>query len=212
MKITLLLLVYFIGGFVFANQTTNNTNNLIGLHLEISELKESNKKLKGDLEAINKKLDNLKSEFKHLSNLITYQNSKKETKKIAVKKTVNAKKTYEKAKEELGKAQFKKAIKLFKLHLSNYPKSKNKNSIYYYLGKSYYYDAQYKSSIKYYELFEEKAKKDKRIPKAMYAQAKSYLKIYYKTKAKEILKKLIKNYPKSPYAKKAKKELKTIKK
>jgi TolA-binding protein len=212
MRIINFIFLLFIVSFVSATQIQNNTNNLIELHLEISQLKESNKKLKGRLEAVNKKLDNLKLEFKHLANLITYQNSKKESKKIEAKKTVNIKKIYENAKNELSKAQFKKAIKLFKSHLSKYPKSKNVNSIYYYLGKSYYYDAQYNNSIKYYALFEKKAKNDKRIPKSMFAKAKSYLKIYYKTKAKEVLKKLIKDYPTSSYAKKAKKELKALKK
>ena len=205
-KISFLLIIGLATNSLYANQTHNNTKNLIKIYLSINELKDKNKQLTGQLEATNKRLDNLKKEINRLSKLVVHSTGKKQT----VNKGISAKTLYKNAKNELGKAQFEKAIQLFQKHLKKYPSSNNTNSIYYWLGRAYYYNAKYKKSIKYYALFEKKAKNDKRVPKAIYAKAQSYLKISYKTKAKKEFKRLIKKYSKSSYAKKAKQALKKI--
>lgn len=113
-----------------------------------------------------------------------------------------------KANKAFSKNQQKKAKDLYQ-EVLNQGKISNatKNKVYYNLGLLEYWGSQYNNALIYFSKIYDKYPRSSKAPGSLFYIGLSFKKQKEKAKASAIFQELINKYPKSPFAKKAKKEL-----
>lgn len=116
----------------------------------------------------------------------------------------NAIQTYE-------KKQFPAAREQFKAFLTVYPNSELSDNAQFWIGECYYSEKDYEKAIIAYDDVIKKFPKGTKVPSAMLKQALCWLELGDKTFAKSLLKRVVREHPRSEQAKIATQKLKTIK-
>jgi tol-pal system protein YbgF len=111
--------------------------------------------------------------------------------------------------EKFRAGLYNDAVQDFKGYLAQNPDPGLAGSAYFYMGESLFALAKYDDAILSYDTVVKKYKDSDKVPEALYKQGLSFLKMGDKETGSLILKKLIKDHPKTDAANKAKKALKT---
>ena len=106
----------------------------------------------------------------------------------------------------LKKKDFKTATSKLESFLSKYPNSKYNTNAHFWLGQLYYVDKKFSKSLTNFKIVAADSSSSK-APEATYRISQIYLQKGDKTSEKKYLREVIKNYPKSDVAIKAKKDL-----
>ena len=113
----------------------------------------------------------------------------------------NAKQTYE-------RKEFSAAREQFRAFLAVYPKGELSDNAQFWIGECYYSEKDYEKAIIAYDNVIKKFPKGDKIPSALLKQALCWLALGDKTFAQSLLKKVIREYPRTQQAKIAKEKLK----
>ena len=165
-------------------------------------------------------LNNLEARIEDLSSLYSQSYSKKTQREYAPISPdtaradttglvlVDPKKLYDAAYLDLTKGNYQLAISGFTQYLQNFPDTPLSDNALYWIGESYYAQAQYDKAItQFQKLLQEYSTGDK-VPAALYKIGLSYLELKDKKMGNQFLKKVMEEYPRSPEAKLAKDKLK----
>ena len=165
-------------------------------------------------------LNNLEARIEDLSSLYSQSYSKRPQKEYTpvssdTAKTdttglvlVDPKKLYDAAYLDLTKGNYQLAISGFTQYLQNFPDTPLSDNALYWIGESYYAQAQYDKAItQFQKLLQDYSTGDK-VPAALYKIGLSYLELKDKKMGNQFLKRVMEEYPRSPEAKLAKDKLK----
>jgi len=108
-------------------------------------------------------------------------------------------------------SHFEEGIKKFEEFLKRYPDHPLAANAFYWIGEAYYGLGRYRDAILQFEDFRRKYPNSAKVPASLLKEALSFLKLQDKNAAKILLNKLIRDYPKSQEALKAKELLGTLK-
>jgi len=103
------------------------------------------------------------------------------------------------------------ALKGFKSFLEKFPESELADNSHFWIGECFMALKEYEHAIRAYQEVIEKYPEGNKVPNAMLRQAVAWLEIGEKISSKLLLNKVLKNYPDSPEAKIAEKQLSSIK-
>jgi tol-pal system protein YbgF len=117
---------------------------------------------------------------------------------------------YKNAMQTYERKEFAAAREQFKAFLGVYPNGELSDNAQFWIGECYYSEKDYEKAIIAYDDVIKKFPKGTKVPSALLKQALCWLELGDKTFAKSLLKKVIKEHPRSEQAKIAKEKLKTI--
>lgn len=120
---------------------------------------------------------------------------------------VDPKKLYDAAYLDLTKGNYQLAISGFTQYLQNFPDSPLSDNALYWIGESYYAQAQYDKAITQFQKLLQDYPTGDKVPAALYKIGLSYLELKDKKMGNQFLKRVIEEYPRSPEAKIAKDRL-----
>jgi tol-pal system protein YbgF len=131
--------------------------------------------------------------------------SKRETSSQGAMETLykNAKQTYE-------RKEFPAAREKFKAFLAVYPKGQLSDNAQFWIGESFYSEKDYEKAIIAYDDVLKKFPKGDKVPSALLKQALCWLELGDKTFAQSLLKRVIKEHPRTQQAKIAKEKLRGV--
>jgi tol-pal system protein YbgF len=115
---------------------------------------------------------------------------------------------YKNAKQTYERKEFPAAREQFRAFLAVYPKGELSDNAQFWIGECYYSEKDYEKAIIAYDDVIKKFSKGDKVPSALLKQAFCWLKLGDKTFAQSLLKKVIREYPRTEQAKIAKKKLK----
>lgn len=118
---------------------------------------------------------------------------------------------YRNALNDYAKGEYDLAISGFRNHLEIYPNSSLAPNARYWLGESYYSRKAYDQAIREFALLVKQHPDNPKVASAMLKQGLAYLEIGDKSKARTVLDNLLKQYPKSQEARRAKERLGQVK-
>lgn len=118
---------------------------------------------------------------------------------------------YSTALELIKSSQFQEGIKKLEKFLRLYPDHPLASNAFYWIGEAYYGLGKYRDAILQFEDFRRKYPKSTKVPSSLLKEALAFLKLQDKGAARILLNKLLRDYPKSLEAQKAKELLKTLK-
>lgn len=99
---------------------------------------------------------------------------------------------------------------VFSAFLKSYPADKLANNARYWIGESYYSERAFESALKFFKEVADKYPDDNKTPDCLLKAGLSYIEINNNEKARESLERLVRLYPRSEAAEKAKKTLNKI--
>ncbi len=108
-------------------------------------------------------------------------------------------------------SQFEEGIRKFEEFLKRYPDHPLAANAFYWIGEAYYGLGKYRDAILQFEDFRRKYPNSAKVPASILKEALAFLKLQDKNAAKILLNKLVRDYPKSQEALKAKELLRTLK-
>ena len=117
---------------------------------------------------------------------------------------------YKNAKGTYDKKEFAAAREKFKAFLAVYPKDELSDNAQFWIGESFYLEKNYEKAIIAYDDVLKKFSKGDKIPSAMLKQALCWLELGDKTFARSLLKRVIREHPRTQQAKIAEERLKGI--
>ncbi len=162
-------------------------------------------KLEKNLFKISKQLKKIEQFIGLKSKKTNFKPEKAEESNLSEKDLYNlAMKYFEQGKISQSKDKFKNFI-------IKYPDSNNADNAQFWISEIYYKEKWYEKAILEYQKVIEHYPKGNKVPAAYLKQGYAFNKIGQKAKAKLILNKLIKKFPKAPEAKKKRKKLTRIK-
>ncbi|MFC1494438.1 tol-pal system protein YbgF [Thermodesulfobacteriota bacterium] len=118
---------------------------------------------------------------------------------------------YEASRAYYNNEEYDQALKGFKSFLEVFPDSELADNAHFWIGECFMSLKEYEHAIRAYQEVIEKYPKGNKVPNAMLRQAVAWLEIGEKISSKLLLNKVLKNYPDSPEAKIAEKQLSSIK-
>jgi tol-pal system protein YbgF len=117
---------------------------------------------------------------------------------------------YKNAKQTYERKDFTAAREKFRAFLAVYPKGELSDNAQFWIGESFYSEKDYEKAIIAYDDVLKKFPKADKIPSALLKQALCWLKLGDKTFAQSLLKRVIREHPRTQQAKIAKEKLKGI--
>ena len=117
---------------------------------------------------------------------------------------------YKNAKQTYERKDFTAAREKFKAFLAVYPKGELSDNAQFWIGESFYSEKDYEKAIIAYDDVLKKFPKGDKIPSALLKQALCWLKLGDKTFAQSLLKRVIREHPRTHQAKIAKEKLKGV--
>ncbi len=117
---------------------------------------------------------------------------------------------YKNAKQTYERKDFTAAREKFKAFLAVYPKGELSDNAQFWIGESFYSEKDYEKAIIAYDNVLKKFPKGDKIPSALLKQALCWLKLGDKTFAQSLLKRVIREHPRTQQAKIAKEKLKGV--
>jgi len=117
---------------------------------------------------------------------------------------------YKNAKETYDRKEFAAAREKFKAFLAVYPKSELSDNAQFWIGESYYSEKDYERAVIAYDDVIKNFPKGDKVPSALLKQALCWQQLADKTFAQSLLKRVIKEYPRTQQAKIAEEKLKGI--
>ncbi len=117
---------------------------------------------------------------------------------------------YKNAKQTYERKDFTAAREKFKAFLAVYPKGELSDNAQFWIGESFYSEKDYEKAIIAYDDVLKKFPKGDKIPSALLKQALCWLKLGDKTFAQSLLKRVIREHPRTQQAKIAKEKLKGV--
>lgn len=117
---------------------------------------------------------------------------------------------YKNAKQTYERKEFAVAREKFKAFLAVYPKGELSDNAQFWIGESYYSEKDYEKAIIAYDDVLKKFPKGDKIPSALLKQALCWLNLGDKTFAQSLLKRVIREHPRTQQAKIAKEKLRGI--
>jgi tol-pal system protein YbgF len=117
---------------------------------------------------------------------------------------------YKNAKQTYERKEFAAAREKFREFLAVYPKGELSDNAQFWIGESFYSEKDYEKAIIAYDDVLKKFSKGDKIPSALLKQALCWLELGDKTFARSLLKRVIKEHPRTQQAKIAKEKLKGI--
>jgi tol-pal system protein YbgF len=117
---------------------------------------------------------------------------------------------YKNAKQTYARKDFTAAREKFKAFLAVYPKGELSDNAQFWIGESFYSEKDYEKAIIAYDDVLKKFPKGDKISSALLKQALSWLELGDKTFAQSLLKRVIREHPRTQQAKIAKEKLKGI--
>ena len=118
---------------------------------------------------------------------------------------------YKNAMQTYERKEFAAAREQFRAFLAVYPKSDLSDNAQFWVGECYYSEKSYEKAIIAYDDVIKKYPKGTKVPSALLKQALCWLELGDKTFARSLLKRVVKDYPRSEQAKIAKEKLKVVK-
>jgi tol-pal system protein YbgF len=115
---------------------------------------------------------------------------------------------YKNAKQTYERKEFSAAREQFRAFLAVYPKGELSDNAQFWIGECYYSEKDYEKAIIAYDDVIKKFSKGDKVPSALLKQALCWLRLGDKTFAQSLLKKVIREYPRTEQAKIAKEKLK----
>ena len=183
------------------------------LEFFLTRLKKKNTGLSKMLEQAMVENRKLKTRFFKIEQYVGFEPVKKaDVKKIKDKKKLSEKELYRLAKSTLDKGKTKEARDLFQKFLAIYPKSSNADNSQFWISDIYYREKWYEKAILEYQKVIENFPKGNKAPEAYFKQGLAFAKLGEVENSRIVLKDLIKKFPDSNAALKAKKKLNKIKK
>lgn len=119
---------------------------------------------------------------------------------------------YKRGHELFNSGRYAESRAAFSALLKSYPTDKLANNARYWIGESYYSERAFESALKFFEEVAGKYPHDNKTPDSLLKAGLSYIELNNNDKARETLERLIKLYPRSEAAEKAKKTLNKISK
>ncbi|MBZ0159823.1 tol-pal system protein YbgF [Candidatus Methylomirabilis sp.] len=126
-------------------------------------------------------------------------------------RTESADEVYRNALNDYAKGNYELAIKGFRSHIELYPDSSLVPNARYWLGESYYSQKNYDQAIQEFAFFVKQHPENAKVASAMLKQGFASLDMGDKIRARTVLDKLIKQFPKSQEARWAKERLSQVK-
>ena len=115
---------------------------------------------------------------------------------------------YKNAKQTYARKDFTAAREKFRAFLAVYPKGELSDNAQFWIGESFYSEKDYEKAIIAYDDVLKKFPKGDKVPSALLKQALCWLELGDKTFARSLLKRVIKEHPRTQQAKIAKEKLK----
>jgi tol-pal system protein YbgF len=119
-------------------------------------------------------------------------------------------KKYNEAIQAVKEKQYEKAIRLFRGFIKSYPGHNLNDNAQYWIGESYYAQKKYEEAIIEFEEVIQQYPKGDKVPAALLKEGLAFHELNDNTPARQILKKLIDQFPDSEEAKLAQEKLKKI--
>jgi len=119
---------------------------------------------------------------------------------------------YRRGLDLLNSGRYAESRAAFSSFLKSYPTDKLVNNARYWIGESYYSERAFESALKFFEEVAGKYPNDNKTPDCLLKAGLSYIELNNSDKARETLERLVKHYPGSEAAEKAKKTLNKISK
>ncbi len=174
-----------------------------------------------DIADIKRKLQDIELEIIELKKVLeerkkalvatTNATSGKGAPETVTKETVTPETLYSTALKLVKSSQFEMGIKKFEEFLKKYPTHPLAANAFYWIGEAYYGLGKYRDAILQFEDFRRKYPHSAKVPASLLKEALAFLKLQDKGAARILLGKLIKDYPKSQEALKARELLKNLK-
>jgi tol-pal system protein YbgF len=202
---------------------------------DISELRESVQKLRGEFEVFRKDFDAAQLKSNHRDEEInvikrrldtvppdadyvgkekespeTGEKLPKRTPKGTSKGKADKEGAYAAAYEEFKAGRYEKARTAFQDFLKQYPETEYSDNAQFWIGECYYFEKNYEKAVLEYDKVAKKYPDGDKAPVALLKQGLSFLNLGDKTSARIILQKVIKEYPNTNQARIAKAKLKEI--
>jgi len=117
---------------------------------------------------------------------------------------------YKNAKQTYERKEFTAAREKFKAFLAVYPKGELSDNAQFWIGESFYSEKDYEKAIIAYDDVLKKFPKGDKVPSALLKQALCWLELGDKTFAQSLLKRVIKEHPRTQQAKIAKEKLRGV--
>ncbi|MFQ6079766.1 MAG: tol-pal system protein YbgF, partial [Thermodesulfobacteriota bacterium] len=117
---------------------------------------------------------------------------------------------YENAKQTYERKEFSAAREKFKAFLVVYPKGELSDNAQFWIGESFYSEKDYEKAIIAYDDVLKKFPKGDKVPSALLKQALCWLELGDKTFARSLLKRVIREHPRTQQAKIAKEKLRGV--
>ncbi|MCG6553904.1 MAG: tol-pal system protein YbgF [Candidatus Magnetominusculus sp. LBB02] len=133
-----------------------------------------------------------------------------QTEAPATTQPTSPKALYDEAMKDFNAGKYKESREKFNRVVKEFPSSSLASNGYFWIGESYYKEGSYEDAILSYDVVVKKYPNSDKVPAAKLKQAMSFIEIKDTKPARTILQQIIDDYPQSPEAEQARKQLRVL--